>query len=361
MKLTQKFCNLANLKPKYYFDDAISGFGLRVYAGGARTWIIYSRQGSKKIYKSIGNAKEISLENARSIALDIKSKINLKDSQNICNISQAAENYLTQHAILHKRTWKDDEYYIKNHIIPHFGNYSLASLTTSEIANYHSKLTKPYAANRLLKVLSAIYSHVAHIGTYVGQNPCKGVRPYREESRCRYLTREEVNRLIEAVKSIKAIEQKTAILLLLYTGCRRGEILSLRWDQVNIERAELYLQRTKNGKPRTVPLTTPASEVLAQLPKKCQWCFPAPTGDKPLHEIRRTWKRVCRLANLTNLRIHDLRRTVGSLLVQDGVSLPIIAAILGHSNTYVTHIYARLNANVERAGLEHFSKLIGDN
>jgi len=273
-------------------------------------------------------------------------------------VGQACDAYMERYAIPRKRSHAEDADRIKRHIKPAIGFLLYESLTPTDVQKFFDGIKKPIEANRTLTLLSTVYNVVNRFGLSQAPNPCRAVQRHKEWSRDRYLPKDKVTDLLSALSHCEPV-QAAAIKLLLLTGCRKMEVLSLAWDNVDLEARTIRLSMTKNGKPRNVPLTDNAVDLFSSIPKTSKFVFPSPRDpSKHMRAVRRTWERACKLANIEDAHLHDLRRTVGSLLVQSGVTLPVIAATLGHSNTYVTHVYARISNEIERSALSRFSELI---
>ncbi len=200
-----------------------------------------------------------------------------------------------------------------------------------------------------------------------GSNPCRGVRRYAEHKVERFLSSDELARLGAALTSVAVRAVRVpppagisgrhrptgiraasiaALRLLLLTGCRVGEVLSLRWENVSLERRLLLLADSKTGA-KPVFLSTVAAEFIGTLPREArtEYVFPGDRPGKPIVSLRKTWERVCKIAKIDALRLHDLRHSYASVGAADGLSLPVIGALLGHSQPSTTARYAHLAAS----------------
>ena len=187
-----------------------------------------------------------------------------------------------------------------------------------------------------------------------GRNPCTAIDLHTERPRTEHLQPDELIRVTEQLldntpKNSRTKSQRIAILLLILTACRKREILSLHWDRVDIEGKVALLENTKNGKPRLLALSTQAIEVLEMLPGRTGYCFASKSVAGHVLEVRKTWTTVLSKAGITrHVTIHDIRRSIASLLIRKGISIEVIAKILGQSGSYVTRRYAILNNCAER-------------
>ena len=208
------------------------------------------------------------------------------------------------------------------------------------------------AAARSLAVLAAMLQF--GVGRrLLPSNPARGVKLYKGEKKERFLSEAEVSRLAETLATMEAEHAlpavaAAAIRLLLLTGCRKSEILSLRWKLIDFERGYLSLPDAKGGA-RMVPLAAPALEILAALPHTSEWVLPATKGDGHYVGLGKAWERVRRRAELDGVRAHDLRHSFASFAVADGATLYLVGKVLGHRQARTTEVYA----DRERAALSH--------
>ena len=255
---------------------------------------------------------------------------------------------------MHKKTWQEDVYKIDKWINPALGKLRLSAITSRDISCFQSKVKEKNSsvtANHYL-ILVRRMLNLAVKWSLLEKNPASGVDKFREPPhRERYLTKEELPRFLKALDQQEDRLSMAAIKLLLFTGCRKGEVLSLTWGNVRLEQGRIQLPVTKNGKSRSVPLNVKAREVLEGLKAKreedapdADFVFPSRRGAAQGHleDIRRVFDRVCRAADIDNLRIHDLRHSFASIAVSSGASLYDVQKLLGHSDATMTQRYAHL-------------------
>lgn len=349
------------------WDDALPGFGVRIYPSGNKAFVLSYRNqfGAKKLL-TLGSAKVVTLQQARTKAKRFLGKVEdgadpLADKQKIARgetIADLCREYVERHAKPKKKTWKEDERRISRHITPNFGNRKAASITRAEVAALHHRIgkTAPYEANRTVELIRKVFQ-VGKIWGFIDEdhpNPGIGIERFDQKSRDRWVTHEELPRLWEAIERLENVYAKAAIKLYILTGVRKNELLGATWDQIDFERRELNLPDTKAGRPHHVPLSPLAVEILKALPqvKGNSHIFP---GDKPgshYFNIYKPWYRVRKEAGLDDVRLHDLRRTVGSWLATQGASLPLIGKTLNQTTPSTTMIYARLSDDPVRDALE---------
>jgi integrase len=194
-------------------------------------------------------------------------------------------------------------------------------------------------------------------------NPCKGVERNREYLRKRYLKPDELTRLTKALAEDQNQQAADVVRLLLLTGARRGEALSATWDQFDLAAGTWVKPHTltKQKREHCIPLSAPARQLLDRLRKHSDgspWVFPGRGGGQPREDLKYSWKRICRAAGITGLRVHDLRHTYASHLVSAGFSLPVIGALLGHSQPTTTARYSHLLDDPLRVATERVGAII---
>jgi integrase len=247
--------------------------------------------------------------------------------------------------------------FFKRLTYPKLGHVKVAEIRFSDIAILHYSLRNtPITANRVIASLSTLFNWCERCGFRPrNSNPVQGVQRFEERSKERFLSPRELWRLGMAIA--RAERNKTesvfaiaAIRLLIFTGCRRNEILELQWKNVVVERAMFLLPETKTGR-RPVYLSAPALSVLAALPRvsKNPYVIVGEKEGQNLVNLRKVWLRICKVARLKDVRIHDLRHSFASVGVCGGASLPIIGKLLGHAKSSTTEKYSHLAADPVRA------------
>jgi integrase len=369
------------------WDGDVTGFGLRAYPSGAKSFVLFYRNadGRKRLHV-IGGYPEITLDEARRQAKLRLAEVlrggdpsaDRRERRQAVTFGDLAGAYLEKHARLHKRSVRDDEQRIRDFLGPAWGPRKASTISRGDVAALHRRIAQkreakrqgertrggPYAANRTL----ALVSHVFAWGEAEGllpkahPNPARGVRPLRETSRERWLSPAEVKGLLEALAAEPNVYVRAFFWVSLMTGCRKSELLGARWVDVDLEAGILRLPRTKAGRAHHVPLAGPARAVLAALPREAgnPHVFPGSRRGAALVNVEKTWRRIREAAGCPDARLHDLRRTVGSWMAQHGASLPLIGSVLGHSNQTTTAVYARLAEEGRRVALEAHAQRIVD-
>ena len=242
----------------------------------------------------------------------------------------------------------------------------IGAVERTHVADLHYRLRgTPTEANAAVKILSKMYSLAPGWGFETGgRNPCRFVRGYRERKRDRFLTREEYRRLgevlDEAEKGRMSVYTVAAIRILMLTGCRRNEVLELKWDDVDRTTGELRLRDSKTG-PRWVPLTPTVAGVLATLPRVPDnpWVFPGRKPGARLSKLNEQWSSLRARAGLEDVRLHDLRHSYASRALALGESLTTIGGLLGHTKVQTTARYAHLARDTEIASTARVGASIG--
>ena len=245
-----------------------------------------------------------------------------------------------------------------------FRTRKLADLSRNEVARLHAKVgaTAPYRANRLVALLRKMFNLARDWGLYDGENPATRIQVFREEARDRFVQPEELPRLFHAIAEEPNLSVRAVLMTALLTGARRAEVLTMRWDDVSLTRAEWRIPHTKAGHPHLLPLPHALVVMFRSLPRVegTPYVFPGQNGAGHLQNMKRAWDRIRLRAGIRDVRFHDLRRTVGSWLAGSGESLHLIGKVLNHSDVSTTAIYARLNLSPVRQALErNATKMLG--
>ena len=265
------------------------------------------------------------------------------------NLDGFVSSVYLPHIRLRKRSWRVDERIARQHLSPTFGARELADIQRHEVEDWLHGLASsglaPATCNRILAVFKTICSLAVMRGLLpTGQSPCAGVSPFKiHAQRERYLSRDEAQRLMRALEKSDRPEA-FAIRLLLLTGARKSEVLKARWEHVRLDLRLLIVPLSKSGKPRHIPLSDEAITVIRSIPRQQgnPWLFPGHAPGKPLSDLYLLWNRLRRELGLADVRIHDLRHTFASFLVNAGHSLYEVQKLLGHGDPRTTMRYTHL-------------------
>lgn len=346
-----------------YHDTNPKGAGLqlRVTSSGVKTFCVFRRvrNGSPERV-TLGRFPVMTIEQARckaaEILLQIASGSNPAEIERQRKAEQTFHSlfteYLERHSKPRKRTWYEDVSNYRLYLDKPLSSKKLSSITRQDIARIHHGITKAgYStqANRVLALISSVFNWGISVDL-CNANPAHGIKRNKEYSRDRFLQADELPKFIEALSQEANETIRDYFLISLLTGARRSNVLAMRWQDINFERAEWRIQETKNGTPQTVTLSPEAIEILSNRKSSNNDAFVFPGTGKSGHleEPKKGWKRILERAGIQDLRIHDLRRTLGSWQAKTGASLAIIGKSLNHKNQSTTAIYARLDLDPVR-------------
>jgi len=347
----------------------LAGFGLKVQPTGLKTYIAqYRTAGGRRGQTrrvTLGRHGVLTADQARAAAEKVLAGAKLGDDEALARatrrkaitISELAARYVDLHAKPNKKasSLREDEANLRNHILPVFGAMAAIDLKTMHIEKFMAARAKtPANANLCFALLRHMLNKAEDWGDRPrGSNPCIGVKPFVVQARERFLTEEEIGRLGAALNAAAEAGENprglAIIRLCLMTGARKGELMALRWDEVDEARAMLRLGDSKTGR-KVTPIGKSALELILAQPREAgsPYVFPGArprrAGDERGHYqgLNKVWFVVRRNAGLEDVRLHDLRHTAASIAAGAGASLPVIARILGHADIKTTQRYAHL-------------------
>ena len=364
-KLTKRVVDATEIREREYFiwDEDLPGFGLRVLPSGRKQYIIQYRAGRRSRRISLGPSSVLTCEQARSRAITIIAATKNGDDpaarrdadRRAITVKELAERFEREHIDLRLKpsTAKGYKRMLERFVLPRLGNHRVTEVTRADIAQLHHDLRHiSYDANRCLEMISKMFNLAEMWGLRPdGSNPRKHIKKYPEEKRERFLSQAELKRVGEVLREMQqeSIELPSSIAatrLLILTGCRLGEIMTLKWDHVDIPGKALRLPDSKTGA-KVVHLGKPAVEILEKIDRVegNPWVI---VGTKPgarLTDLQPFWQRVRARTGLKDVRIHDLRHTFASTAVAAGQGLPMIGKLLGHTQVQTTARYAHLAAD----------------
>lgn len=343
------------------WDAQTKGFGVQGNHNGTVTFVLKTRVRGRQRWVTIGRlGSPWTVDTARREALRVLAEAAAgrdptegKRSQRTAStfFEAVADEFLEQHGPkLKPRTRDVYRQLLGQHLKPALLGRPIAEVTPSDVAKLHARLAdKPRAANHAVAVLSKVMSWAErHKLRPDGSNPCRGLEKYREIKRERFLSAAEFTRLGQVLDQAERSRAHgpfviAAIRLLILTGARRSEILTLKWVEVDLDRRALLLPDSKTGA-KTVHLNKQATEILAALPRleNNPYVLPGHVSGKRLSNLQRPWHGLRHLAGLDDVRLHDLRHSFASMSVSVGGSLPVIGRVLGHRQAQTTARYAHV-------------------
>jgi integrase len=347
-------------KRTYYYDTKLPGLGIMVFPTGTKTFFLYKRVDGKPDKIKLGRFPDMHPEQAFNAAYklmnDISDGVNPNQQKKNLRAEMIFEDlftkYLNEHAKVRKSSWKEDLGYYNRHLTS-LNSKKISDVQRPDIERLHNRIKDDkgiYAANRSLALLSKIYSKAIDWGLE-GDNPCRGIKKFKEKSRERFIQGDEITRFFESLNNEPSETFKDFFYLSLLTGARRNNVQAMHWNDINFNRAEWLVEETKNGEPQTIPLIPQAILILKERydNKISDWVFPSSTSKSGhIEEPKKVWKNLLERAGIKDLRIHDLRRTLGSWQAATGANSYIIGKSLGHKTQQATAIYARLNMDPVR-------------
>ncbi|CUH49807.1 site-specific integrase [Ruegeria atlantica] len=373
MKLSKRQIDNATCredKTLFLWDGTLSGFGVRLLPSGAKRYVVKYRsygggRSAKQRSVTIGTHGQIPFdqakEHARQILAAVKRGADPQGERQAIRgapkLVDAWEKFQREELANKKSaTIRDYTSCWERHIGPKLGSTKTVDVSRSDVSRLHQSLSDtPYLANRMLALLSSLMNKCeAWEWREQGTNPCRFVKKFEEQSRERYLSGPELERLGKALRDL--VDDGTIwpdvanlIKLLLLTGARRNEVATCEWDWIDWERQVILLPDSKTGaKPLFLgddAIQVLESQKVTTRDPESSYVFPGKKPDSPLVNLSKPWKVICEAAELTDIRIHDLRHTAASIAVGQGVALPIIGRLLGHTQTQTTARYAHVDSD----------------
>lgn len=344
-----------------YHDTKTAGLQLRVTSSGVKTFSVYRRiKGGQPERVTLGRYPDLTIEQARRRAAEINATIagggNPADAARAAKqemtLDDLLKEYLTRCAAFNRRPDKPKANY--RLYLSAWGKRKLSTIKHEEVDRLHKKIGREIGvvtANIALKLLHVMFNKaINEWRIWSGDNPAHGIKKFPEQSRDRFLQADELPRFFQAVAEEPNEIIRDYVLISLLTGARRTNVLEMRWQDVNFDRAEWRIGMTKNGTPQTVTLSPEALVVLRNRKplEEAVFVFPGIGKQGHLSEPKKGWTRILERAGIADLRLHDLRRTLGSWQAKTGASLAIIGKSLNHKNQSTTAIYARLDLDPVR-------------
>ena len=348
-------------------DTDLKGFGIRVLPSGKKSYFLQTQYEGRRRWTRIGDADAMPEAEARWQARTLLTGLRKGQKSVPAQLADIAFEAVADEVFAYyRRHWKPRTLvvnlnYYENNILPWFKGRPIAGITRRDVLEWFESLhAKPASANRSLPVLSVILRQAEVYGYRPeDSNPCKDIKRYRRRARERFLSPDEIRRVVEVLNRYDETRpfQAAVIRLLLLTGCRKGELLTLKWR--DYREGKLFLRDSKNG-PRTVWLSAAAREVLDRLPKKNGWVFPSPYRDAAhLAEITEFWQEVRTEAGVRDVRPHDLRHTYASIALAHGETVLTIGRLLGHDHPGTTLKYTNFADAAAREAVDAVSPVLG--
>jgi len=357
-------------KPFFLFDDSLPGFCVRIAPNGKRHYYLQYMKHKKTKRCPLGMHGILTAEAAREKAIAVLAQINDGADPVAESVARASEptvrdladRYLKEHADIHCKALTAEGYrfYLRRTILPALGDFKVADVTRKDIAKFHASLSHvPFTSNRCLQIISKMFNLAEMWGMRPdGTNPRRHIRKYEENKRERYLSKEESKRLGEVLTAAKNNTAENpigayCIEILLYTGCRCGEMQTLKWEYIDWENSCLRLPDTKTGARvvyvgQHVLTTLREIENLPQRPRDNPYVFWGGRDNDFIRDLQKPWRKYRDAAELLDMRIHDLRHSFASYAISQGMTLAMVGKLLGHTQAQTTARYAHLMADPVR-------------
>jgi len=357
-------------------DDSLRGFAVRI-TNGSKSFILEKEIHGMVRRLTLGSYGTLTLDQARQLARE--KMVAIAHGKDPVAERQARRTqptwgeletmYLARHAP-RKKSAIDDIGLLTHHLAP-WRPRLLSSITREDVAVLHSRMGTepsrvvrpgrptstpiPRTANKMLSLVRSMFNLADDWGLYSGVNPCTRIKKFPEVSRDRFVTPDELPRLWKALAEDPSPFIRVAFLVSILTGARRDEVLTAQWSDIDFTQSTWRIPETKAGRVHVLPLPRPVLAQLSALPRfdDNPYVFVGRWGRGHLVNVAKPWARIRKAAGLNDIRIHDLRRTLGSWLVAQGHSLPLIGKTLNHSQASTTQVYARLQLEPVRLALEN--------
>jgi integrase len=362
----------------YYDTGSNDGLCVIITYGGTKTYYAYMKyMGMPKRIK-IGRVGATKVVAARKKAHELKELANnekdpsknRRDSLRDMTLRHFFDTqYKPRHGQAHKKkTSQSRDITIMDNYLCDLAGRKMITITRDDIERLHNDLNKrlsPYTANRMLSLIRHMYNKAIVWGYPADRgNPTAGIKKFHEKSRDRFMSPDELQRFFTGLAKEQNTMFRNFILLLLFIGQRAGNVMGMRWGDIDLQNGFVYFADTKNNESQQIPLSSHALAVLTDMKAAAtdEWVFPSPYANKTNHSVcfRGNWHRFLSDIKIQNLRMHDLRRTLGSYQAITGASLHIIGKSLGHKATATTAVYARLSADPVRESMQKATdKMLG--
>jgi integrase len=355
-------------------DTVVKGYAACVTAASSRSLVLdYRTRAGRQRRFTIGRFPDWSVSAGREEARRLKREIDgggdplaaIEAARGASTVDDLIQRFIEEH-VSRKRPHTQYDYrnVIERHIRPVIGRMKVAEVAWADIDALHRKITKAgraTQANRVVAVASKMFS-LAIRWKVRADNPAKGIERNSEQPRKRYPTSAELKRLTEALDDHIDEQSADIFRLCLLTGCRVGEAMSARWDQIDLTAGTWTKpgSTTKQKTTHVVPLSAPTKQLLTALHKRTnsEWVFPADSAQGHRVAIQKSWLVLCKTAKISGLRVHDLRHGFASALVNIGASLPLVASLLGHANVQTSARYSHLYDDPQRAAVERVGAIL---
>lgn len=364
-KLTKRLIDAAEHPPSgqiFLRDDELRGFAVQL-TPGSKSFIVEREIHGRVRRMTIGRYGVLTVEQARDKAREKIGEIaagkdpveEQRQRRNSMTFGELEQLYLKRHGV-HKKSVKNDIGICNNHLSD-WRPRRLNTITKADVTSRHAEMGAgghKTGANAMVRFVRSVFNLAADWGMHPGPNPASRIKFFKEVKRDRFVRPDELPRLWNALQSEPNPYVRGAFFIALLTGARKAEVLGMKWADLDLRQGLWRIPDTKAGRSHTLPLPRVVIDEVLKLPRLDgnPYVFCGRWGRKNLNNVSKPWRRIRKEAGLDDVRIHDLRRTLGSWLVAAGASLPLIGKALNHTQPSTTAIYARLELDPVRAALE---------
>lgn len=354
-----------------YADTGQPGLVVAVMPGGSRTYYLYVWRHGKQHEPRIGGVEAVSVEEARRKAREKLAAIEAGESPQAAGNRRGGDTvgdlftwWADAFGRRRRARWQDTDDLWRLHVAPQLGQRPIAYLTRDNVRDWHAAIGetgRERTANAALGLLQTVLNAAIREGRHKGANVASGLERFTRPARGRVLSAAELPRFLAAVEASTA-DLRDLVLLLLWTGQRVGNVVALRWDQLDLEVRTWTIPRTKAGRAHVVALGEVEVGILQARRRPGPWVFPSRPGAKSPHlsRMQSGWAGILRRAGIEGLTLHDLRRTHGSLLLAGGVSIDHVSKVLDHSSVRVTEqVYAHLSVDAKHQAKRAMGAALG--
>lgn len=342
-------------KREYFYDEKTKGLILDVTASGSKSFYLYRKIQGRPERVFIGRFPETTVEQARYKAMEICSRIgkgenpqeDKRHARGELTLRGLFKEYIERHAKKKRKTWSDMEKNFDRYAAS-IAELKLSNITAARAEKLHQQLnddTGPHTANRTVQMLRAVYNKGIQWKLYRGENPFKGISLFPERPRERFLTPDEVGKLLSELEKDSNELLRDFVKLSLLTGVRKSNLASMRWKDVDLEYGTWRLEDTKNGSSQVVPLGAFEVQILRRrlaVASSTEFVFPGEGATGHLMDIKKSWTRFRQQTGFEDVTIHDLRRSLGSGMASQNVNIALVKDALHHKDMKTTiNVYAR--------------------
>jgi integrase len=362
----------ANGKQQSARDDKSRNLYLLTTAKGTKTFYVVRKINNKTERIKIGRFPDLTIEQARRECANINQQIELGDNPNDLQRKKKKEitlsglfnTYLENHIRHHKKNERDSLLIFNNYLAP-LHNKRLSDISKLDILALQKELTTSISertSNKAITLLRAMFNRAIDWDIWDKKNPTQGIKKYQEKARERYLTEQEEASFFTALEKVSSLTMKTFYMMLFYTGARRGELMPMKWSDIHTENNITFwrAEQSKTGNTKTTPIMGRAVKLIQELKEynlmlgyDGDYVFYSEASKKKfLQSPQGTWEKLCKSAEIENLRMHDIRHTGATWLSSNGASFAIIRDYLGHTNTSITGRYTNQNLKAQLNAVE---------